>query len=238
MGGFVGASYATGLTAIELESEALRLSSVRQLMPLLELSTPRRGLFQKSRLIEYLTQHFGERTFEQLQIKLALVAVDIEAGERVILNEGSVLEAIRATTAVPGLFPPVRRGDQLLVDGGVLDNMPADVARELGADIVIAVDVSSDEQTVESLYRSRLVPMGLADTINVLWRTMMVMSREANRRSLESGRPDLLIRPLIPSGVTTLTGFGQARDIIDSGERAMEQALDSLKEILTDSSER
>lgn len=238
MGGFVGASYATGLMASELESEALRLSNVRQLMPLLELSTHRRGLFQKSRLIEYWTQHFGERTFEQLQIKLALVAVDIEAGERVILNEGSVLEAIRATTAVPGLFPPVRRGDQLLVDGGVLDNLPADVARELGADIVIAVDVSSDEQTVESLYRSRLVPMGLVDTINVLWRTMMVMSREANRRSLESGRPDLLIRPLIPSGVTTLTGFGQARDIIDSGEQAMDQALDSLKEILTDSSER
>lgn len=238
MGGFVGASYAAGLTASELESEALRLSSIRQLMPLLDLSAPRRGLFQKSRLIEYFGQLFGERTFEQLQIKLALVAVDIELGERVVLNRGSVLEGIRATSAVPGLFPPVRRGEQLLVDGGVLDNLPADVARELGADIVIAVDVSSDEQTIEPLYHSRLVPAGLAETIDVLWRTMMVMSREANRRSLESGRPDLLIRPLIPPGVTVLTGFGQARDIIDSGEQAMEQALDSLKELLTGSSKR
>ncbi len=238
MGGFIGASYAVGLSAGELESEALRLSNVRQLMPLLDLSAPRRGLFQKSRLMEYIAQLFGERTFDQLQIKLALVAVDIEQGERVVLCEGSVFEAIRASSAVPGLFPPVRRGDQLLVDGGVLDNLPADVARELGADIVIAVDVSSDEHIVEPLYHSRLVPPGLADTINVLWRTMMVMSREANRRSLESGRPDLLIRPLIPPGVTTLTGFRQAHKVIDSGEQAMEQALASFKEILTGISER
>jgi NTE family protein len=237
MGGFIGASYAAGLSARELESEALRLSNIRQLLPLLDLSTPRRGLFQRSRLLEYIAQLFGERTFDQLRMTVALVAVDIEMGERVVLNEGSVLEAIRATSAVPGLFPPVKRGDQLLVDGGVLDNLPADAARELGADKVIAVDVSSDEYSVEPLYHSRLVPPVLADTINVLWRTMMLMAREANRRSLESGRPDLLIRPLIPAGVTTLTGFGRARDIIDSGEQAMEQALVPLKEILAETSE-
>ena len=233
MGGLIGAAYATGLSASELEVEALRLANVRQLLPLLDLSSPRRGLFQGNRLAEYIARQFGERSFDQLRLPVALVAVDINAGERVILQDGSVLEAVRATSAVPGLFPPVKRGDQLLVDGGVLDNLPADVARELGADIVIAVDVSSDEQTVEPLYHSRLVPPGLADTINVLWRTMLVMSREANRRSREVGRPDLLIRPPIPTGVTILTGLRQAREIVNAGEQAMARALPHLKEILS-----
>ena len=232
MGGLIGAAYAAGLSASELETEALRLSNVRQLLPLLDLSSPRRGLFQGNRFAEYIARQFGERSFDQLRFPLALVAVDINAGERVILQEGSVLAAVRATSAVPGLFPPVKRGDQLLVDGGVLDNLPADVARELGAEVVIAVDVSSDEQTIEPLYHSRLVPPGLADTINVLWRTMLVMSREANRRSLEFGRPDLLIRPPIPSGVTILTGLRRAGEIISAGEKAMVRALPHLKEIL------
>jgi NTE family protein len=232
MGGFIGALYATGRSAAELEAEALRLSSPRQLLPLLELTLPRRGLFHVGSLTNYINRWLGGWTFDQLRFPLALVAVDLHAGEKVVLQEGSLSDAVQATTAVPGLLGPLRRGEQLLVDGGVVDNLPADVARELGADVVVAVDVSTDEQTADLVYDSRLIPAGLADMINVLWRTVVVMTQEANRRSWESGHPELLIRPAIPSGVSTITGLTQAGEIIAAGELAMEEALPQLRDIL------
>jgi NTE family protein len=232
MGGFIGALYATGRSAAELETEALRLSSPRQLLPLLELAWPRRGLFHVGSLTRYIDRWLGEWTFDQLRFPLAVVAVDLDAGEKVVLREGSLSSAVQATTAVPGLLGPLRRGKQLLVDGGVLDNLPADVARDMGADVVVAVDVSTDEQAADLVYDSRLIPAGLADMINVLWRTVVVMTQEANRRSWEDGHPELLIRPAIPPGVTTISGLTQAREIIAAGELAMEEALPQLRDIL------
>lgn len=232
MGGLVGAAYATGFSPAELEAEALRLSNLRQLLPLLDRSKLRRGLFQGNRLVEYLAQAFGERTFDQLRLPLGLVAVDINVGQKVILTEGSVLDAVRATIALPGLLSPVERGDKLLVDGGVLDNLPAGVARQMGANVVIAVDVSGDEQLVDLLYPNRFIPEGLVNLTNLLWRTLAIMMRETNRRNLEESQPDLVIRPALPAGVTIATGFTRAAEIIAAGEQATEEALPALKKLL------
>lgn len=232
MGGFIGALFASGSSASKLESEAIRLSSPRQLLPLLDLALPRRGLFHMNSLTDYMDRWLGALTFEELRIPLAVVAVDLNAGHKVILKEGSLAEAVRATTAVPGLLAPLRRGDQLLVDGGLLDNIPADVARDMGADVVVAVDVSSDDTSPDLVYQSRLIPAGIADAINVLWRTVIVMTQEANRTSWEASQPDVIVRPAIPPGVTTISGLTSAQDIIAAGELAMEDALPRLRGIL------
>jgi len=232
MGGFIGAAYATGFSPAELEAEALRLSNLRQLLPLLDRSKLRRGLFQGNRLVEYLAQVLGERTFDQLRLPLGLVAVDINVGQKVILKEGPVLDAVRATIALPGLLSPVEWGDKLLVDGGVLDNLPAGVARQMGANVVIAVDVSGDEQLVDLLYPNRFIPEGLVNLVNLLWRTLAIMMRETNRRNLEESQPDLVIRPTLPAGVTIATGFTRAAEIIAAGEQATEEALPALKKLL------
>jgi NTE family protein len=232
MGGFIGALYATGRSAAEMETEALRLSSPRQLLPLLELTWPRRGLFHVGSLARYIDRWLGGWTFDQLRFPLALVAVDLIAGEKVVLREGSLSDAVQATTAVPGLLGPLRRGEQLLVDGGVLDNLPADVAREMGADVVVAVDVATDEQATDLVYDSRLIPAGLADMINVLWRTVVVMTQAANLHSWEIGHPELLVRPAIPPGVATISGFTRAKETIAAGELAMEEALPRLWALL------
>jgi NTE family protein len=232
MGGFIGASYAIGLAPAEMEAEALRLSNPRQLLPLIDRGRSRRGFFQGNRLNDYLARRLGERTFDQLRLPLALVAVDLNAGKKVILREGLVLDAVRASIALPGLLSPVRRGDQLLVDGGILDNLPADAARRMGADVVIAVDVSTGEEAVELLNQRRLIPEGLFELINVLWRALALMRQEANRRSLEEGRPEVVICPDIPAGVTVITGLTRAQEIIAAGERATEEMLPKLEEIL------
>jgi NTE family protein len=198
------------------------------LLPLLDRTRFRRGLFQRNRLVEYLIGMLGEQTFDQLRLPLALVAVDLNNGKKVVLNQGRVVDAVRASIAFPGLLTPVERGGQLLVDGGLLDNLPADAVRAMGADLVIAVDVSTDEQAANLLLQSRFIPEGFAELVNVLWRSLAVMRHEANRRSLEEGRPDLLIRPAIPTGVTIVTGFNRAAEIIAAGERAMEASLPAL----------
>ena len=236
MGGFIAAAYAAGFSPADLEAEALRFSNPRHLIGFLERSIPRRGLVAKDKLEEYLRQQLGDVTFDRLRLPLALVAVDLNSGGKVVLREGPLVEAVRATTALPGVFPPVERDGQLLVDGGLLDNLPADVVREMGADVVIAVDVSTDERAVaffaEMLQRRRFVPESLVELMEILWRSVMVMQQEANRRSLEAANPDVLIRPPIPAGVMVLSGFGRAAEVIHAGEVAAQEALSQIRRLL------
>jgi NTE family protein len=236
-GGLVGSLYAVGHSPEEIENDVLDLTAPRQLVTLVDRVLPRRGLLKGSKVLEYLNQWLGDKTFEQLDIPFAVVAVDLNTGTRVMINEGKLVDAVRATIAFPGVFAPIRKGDQLLVDGGLLDNLPTDVARALGADVVIAVDVATDERTMAQLtgglHSNPLVPDGLADLVEVLWRSMMVMTGEINRHCLEKAPPDLLIDPPLPPGITTFTGIDHAAEAIEAGEKAMEAALPELNEIIS-----
>lgn len=235
-GGLIGALYAAGWLPQQIEEEALRMASPRRLLPLLNRALPFRGLLSAQKVTEYLESLLGDVTFDRLRIPLAVVAVDLTMGQKVVLKEGRVVDAVRATTALPGLISPVQRDGRLLVDGGLLDNLPADVARQMGADRVIAVDISTDDTSVSSLMeelrRRPFVPESLAEMADILWRSLAVMMREVTRRSIEEARPDLLIRPAIPAGVTVLTGLGRAAEVIAAGEKAARAALPRLKELL------
>ncbi len=236
MGGVIAAGYAAGLGVNLMEQEALRMASLRRLLPLADLSLLRRGLFEGQKVHEYLTGHLGDRTFDDLRLPLALVAVDLNTGRAVYLNQGRVVDAVRATIALPGIFTPVERDGQLLVDGGLLDNLPADAARRMGADVVIAVDVATDERAVsslvEALHHRRYVPNGLVDTVEVLYRSLGVMMVEIGRRRLAEAHPEVIIRPAIPPEVTTLTGFPHAAEIIAVGEQAALKALPHIHQTI------
>ena len=235
-GGLIAAAYATGLSAHDIEDEALRLTDRRQLLALIDRRLPQRGLLAGDKLAEYLARRLGATTFDQLRVPLAVVAVDLNRSEEVVLREGAVLEAVRATIALPGLLAPVERGEQLLVDGGLLNNLPTDVVRQMGADVVIAVDISTDEKTVASfaaeLHQYRFVPENLIEIMEVLWRSLQVLTRASQRRILAEAPPDLLIRPVLPVGVTVLTGLSRAAETIAAGERATREALPALGELL------
>lgn len=236
MGGIVAAAYAAGLTPESLEREALKMTSPRRLLSLADPTLPRRGLFEGQKIIEYLSDRLGECTFDTLRCPLKLIAVDLESSKAVILDEGRVTDAVRATIALPGLFRPVEREGQLLVDGGLLDNIPADVVREMGADIVIAVDVVAGNGTfsamIHRLRQRRYVLDGLVSTFEVMLRSLDVMMQEINRRRLEEAAPEVVIRPDIPPGVSVLVGFSQAGETIAAGERAAVEALPSIRELL------
>jgi NTE family protein len=118
----------------------MRALTRRRVLTLFDPKWPRGGLLEGSRAMTLMRPFFGAQ-FESLLRPFAAVAADLRTGDEVILREGSVVEAVRASIAIPGVFTPVRRGEQLLADGGLVNPIPVSVARALGADVVIAVSV-------------------------------------------------------------------------------------------------
>jgi NTE family protein len=198
---------------------------LRRLVRLVDLRRPRRGLLAGDKLRAFLAQFIlPEMTFADLQLPLALEASDLRTGQEVALTEGSVLEAVLATSAYPGVLPPVVIDGRCLVDGGVLDNLPVDLVRSLGAERVIAVDVSSDacpEDGWDPMRSASIMPDFLEMAFNAV--SVMVVAR--TRAKLRSDPPDVLIRPRLPHDIGILSSFTRAAEIIRLGEQAAEQAL-------------
>lgn len=158
--------------------------------------------------------YYGVRRFEDLPIPFACVAVDLQKSEQVVLNGGRLEDALRATMAIPGIFTPALIDGRTLVDGGILNNVPADVVRHMGADVVIAVDVGRD------LHREKR-----SDTLfTVLSDTLDAMMRAAARQSLAAA--DVVLEP----DLRGLTGsdFSRFREFAQRGYDAAEASRAEL----------
>jgi len=154
IGALVGATYAAGIPTDQVEREWLQTDGARLLRTFLP-TFPRAGLSSGNELRRYLFDLLGERKIEDLPIPYAAVTCDIDTGETVILDRGSLVDAVRASTAIPGVFHPLRHGERLLVDGGLVDPVPIATCRDLGADIVVAVDITPTPQpTTSSVQRA------------------------------------------------------------------------------------
>lgn len=143
MGGLLGALYASGQTAQVLADEVARFSHPRQVLKLIDVGLTSSGLSVRgARLYELLVEQLrGSTRFEDLRMPFAVVAVDLVTGREVVLSEGSVAHAVRATVSVPGVFEPVSYREMRLIDGGILNNVPVDVGRAMVRRPVVAVDV-------------------------------------------------------------------------------------------------
>jgi NTE family protein len=138
MGAFIGAMYAAGVPVTQMEEVALELdwlSMARLLAPVV----PTSGLTDGKKLLAFMAELLPARDFSDLRQSLAVTATDINTGEAIIIKQGDLLEALRASLAFPGIFSPVRFGQRFLVDGGLCKPIPTDVARSLGAEKVIGV---------------------------------------------------------------------------------------------------
>ncbi|MBN1689820.1 MAG: patatin-like phospholipase family protein [Dehalococcoidia bacterium] len=144
MGSIIGAMYASGLKSADLKQIACNIDwrQVRSLADFVLL--PRSGLIQGKRIISLLKSILGDIGFSQLKYRYAAVAADLYTGQQVVYTEGSLIEAIRASISVPGIFTPVHYKGRYLVDGGLVNVVPVSVCRDLGADFVIGVNVIPD----------------------------------------------------------------------------------------------
>lgn len=235
-GAIVGAAISSGMSIDKLEQEALRYSQIRELLKLIDHSLKRRGLLEGSRVRSYLGQLIGETsTFEDLEIPLSINAVDLRTGKEVIFTKGSLLPAIYASIAVPGIFTPVEYEGKLLVDGGVINNLPVDHVKEMGAEIVIAVDVhfhghygSDWDESIKPH-----TPLPIPDYFYSFMRAETIMVSELTHRRLAIYQPDILISPDIPAEITSYVGFTHATGIMAAGEDAARNAFPMLAELLS-----
>jgi len=142
IGAVVGSVYATGASVKQMKEAALAMKR-SQTISLMVPTLPYSGLISGNRAEEILNKiALKDKTFDDLKIPFAAVATDIKTGAKVILNQGSVIKAVRASFSIPGIFTPVKYQDCCLVDGGLVDPVPADVVEKMGADIIIAVSLT------------------------------------------------------------------------------------------------
>ena len=143
MGSIVGACYCAGLPLTTLKEVALSLKLSK--IATLNINPIRsNGLLRFNKARQLLEQYLGDITFQDLKIPFTCIAVDLAAGKVVELNEGSVIDAILASSSIPGAFTPTVIGERTLVDGGILERVPAKEVRDMGAEVIVAVDVVGD----------------------------------------------------------------------------------------------
>lgn len=138
----MAAGYAAGMSSYDLERESLMATQKHNLIRLVDPNLESGGIDRGERLLAFFKHEFGESTFSELQLPLALVAVDLNSHKEIVLNEGSVALALRATTSLPGIFIPLEMNGWRLVDGGSLNDLPVDVVSKMRAEVIIAVDIA------------------------------------------------------------------------------------------------
>lgn len=237
MGGVIAAAYACGIPLETIEQKALQLTHMRELVKLLGVAYPRRGLLEGSRIRDFLTDLFLDRTFESLDIPLAIPAVDLVKAKEVVFTSGLVFPAVLATTAVPALFHPYEMDEKRLVDGGVLNNLPVDLVRDLGAERIIAVDVHFNpavDKPWQDQPASDRFPLPAPDFFLDFYRAELIMISEITRERMKACPPDLLLRPAIPSSITMFIGFNRIPEIIAAGEQCALSAMPEIERLMVD----
>ena len=189
------------------------------------------SLIGAGKIEKKLREHFGSRTIESLGKPFAAVAADLYTGDKVTLTEGDIVTAIRASSAVPGVLPAVETSRMFLVDGGIIDPIPVDAARDLGADVIIAVDLQSDyENRARRLGFDPLMGkpnMAVMKTARASWSLALAALSRAN---LKASKPDVVITPLI--GHIDMANFTKADELIAFGYDAAYKMIPEIEAAL------
>lgn len=209
-GSVVGALYAGGYSGFELQKIALQLEqeSVKDLV------MPDRGFVKGEMLQNFINKALQNRSIERLNKPFAAVATELQSGDLTIFRRGNTGMAVRASSGVPGVFQPVRIEGKEYVDGGLVSPVPVRVARSLGADFVIAVDISNKPKYGK-----------VSDSIDILLQTFNIMGQTIGRYELADA--DVVIRP--QTGSIGATDFEQKHLAILEGEKAALAAMPLIR---------
>ena len=193
-----------------------------------EIGIPKTGFIAGRRIEATLRKFIKARTYRELPLPFATVATDIATGERVVIDRGSLIQGIHASFSIPGVFMTVSKNGRQLVDGGLVDPLPVDVCRSLGAEKVIAVDINLTAGGAPERRKKRELPL-----FDVLANTVSVIERETVRHSLAKCAPDVFISPAVGS-IATLE-FKYAASAIAAGRAAADEARDAIMNLWTSS---
>ncbi|TWI13447.1 patatin-like phospholipase family protein [Aerolutibacter ruishenii] len=209
-GSVVGALYASGMDAFQMQKVAFALDEDK----IRDVSLFSGGVIKGQKLQDYVNELVAQRKLEAMKRPLAVVATRLEDGKRTVFVRGNTGQAVRASSSIPGVFEAVKIGDSTYVDGGVVSPVPVDAARELGADFVIAVDISSKADGK--------APGSLLGNIN---QSITIMGQKLG--ALELQRADIVLRPKVLD--IGAADFAQKNTAILEGERAALAAMPRIK---------
>jgi len=236
MGGILGALYCIGMPLDQIEAEATRIGARRTMLGLADIQISQTGLLRGARIQAHFANLIGaERTFAELTTPLAIVAADMNSGREIVFQEGLVIDALRASMSVPGVFRPYELGPYRLVDGGILNNVPTNVVRRMGATVVIAQDVLPHYSLNVPGEPPLISPMslgGLPRLYNDFWQIESIMVSAITELRMILSPPDVLIWPNLPTNLGLFLGFDRAHIAIHAGEEAAEQALPRIRAAL------
>ena len=210
-GSVVGAMYASGMDAFELQEKAVALDEAK----IRDLQFSSGGLVLGQKLEDYVNEQVRRKPLEQLPKPFVAVATRLEDGERTVFARGNTGQAVRASSSVPGVFQPVTIGKYHFVDGGIVSPVPVDAARQLGADLVVAVDISN---------KARGKSPG--DLLGTLGQSIAIMGQKLGEAEL--ARADVVIRPKVLD--IGATDFSQRAAAILEGEKAALAAMPQIRE--------
>ena len=213
VGSLVGSLYAYGYPAYDLQKVAMGLEKGE----LADLTVPDNGFVKGEKLEAYVNRMVRDTTMERLRTPFYAVATDIGSGQETVFGKGNTGSAVRASCAIPGVFRPVRIGDRTYVDGGLVSPVAVDAARRMGANVVIAVDITGDVDGS--------VPEGTLDTI---FHSINVMYSKIAADQLS--RADVVIRPKV--GYIASGDFTKRHEAILEGEKAAQEALPGIQSLL------
>ena len=173
-----------------------------------------KALMRGDRIASFLRELIPAATFADLPMPFAAVATDLATGERVVMTEGDLLSAVRASMSIPGVFAPVERDGRTLVDGGLVDPVPVAACRALGAERVMAIDLNGPECAATGKRPGRI------NLMDVLLGAFRIVNAELTRRTLAVDAPDVLLQP--PVGDVMMLDFRHAERLIDVGRSLFE----------------
>ena len=214
VGSLIGAIYAYDMNSFELEWTAFLLEKDSLFDYGMFTAFTGMGVAKGDKLEEFVKSKVPVVNIEDLKMPFAAVAADLNRGTRVVLDKGSVARAVRASSAIPGVFPPVDHQGKMLVDGGVIDNIPVSVAREKGADIVIAVDISEN-----------VINFNITNLLDVMLQSITIMGAE--NAKYKKKEADVLISPKV--GDVGMQDFTQKKRCMMAGIEATQKAMPDIK---------
>jgi NTE family protein len=243
IGSIVGAVCASG-DIDEFENYLLKINW-KDVVKHFDPGVPHQGLFKGNKVVKLLERIITHKKFSELSIPLTVVATNLETGQAVHINRGNVIDAIRASIAIPGIFTPFKKGSRFLIDGGVVNPMPVDVVRCMGADVVIGVDLNHEyiKEKLESRKKKKMARNNIIEwltperpnIIDVIESSVFMMQNQITAKNVELNPPDILIRPAL--GSANIFDFHKSRSMIKVGFKKMKKEIPKLKKLLSNNGE-
>ena len=213
VGSVVGSLYASGYDAFRLQQLSFKIEK----KDIVDLVLPDNGFIKGDKLEEFINKTLNNTPMEKLKIPFYAVATDIQSGQEVVFGKGNTGQAVRASCSIPGIFRPVTIGDRMYVDGGIVSSVAVDAARRLGADIVIAVDISGGGDRTQP-----------TSTMETILQTYSIMY--ARLAAIQVTKADVVIRPKV--GFISSGDFSKRNEAVLEGEKAALESLPYLMPII------